>query len=445
MKVNVQKQENNFVQLDIEIDAEVASQEYNKACRKINEKISIPGFRKGKAPRAMVEKFAGVNKIQQEALDRLLPNVLADTISEHQFDLASEPVIESYKFELGEPLTVVTKLELKPEVKLGNYKGITVEVPEFKNPDNVIETELNTLSERFATLEPVINRPVHENDIVIIDYSGTVDGEAIKGGTAKNHQLDIAHSNFIKGFAEQLVGKNLGEDFTINVTFPEEYHDASLSGKNAEFQIKINEIKEKIIPEINDELAQKVGPFKTLEELKADLTSYLEKVEKTENTNRAEKAVLAKIIDQVNIDIPDSMINKEAKILLEEVQARLKSQGMSWEQVLDSQGHEAIWNNLREEAAKRVKNSLVLSAIAKAESLQLNDEDFITRVKELATVYNTDEKTVFKQISQNPGLAQSLSQQIMGQKIVKFLLDNNEVKYIEETSENSGENSGSAE
>ncbi|MFH0703162.1 MAG: trigger factor [bacterium] len=435
MKVSVEKQDNNVFQLDIEIDAEIASQEYNKACRKIGERIVVPGFRKGKAPRSMIEKHFGISKIQKEALDRLLPNILADTISEHQLDLASEPIIEKYNFELGEPLKLTAKLEVKPEVTLNGYKGLIVEVPEFKHPENAMEQELKNLTERFATLEPIINRPIKESDIVIIDYAGTVNGELIKGGSAKNHQLNISNNNFIKGFSEQLVGKNLGEDFMIKVTFPSNYFDSALAGKEACFQIKINEIKEKIVPEINDELAQRVGAFQTIEELKADLVSYLKKTKEIENKVRTEKAVLNKTIDKASVDIPDSMINKEAKVLLEEVQAKLKSQGVSWEQVLDSQGHENIWNSLREEAAKRVKSSLVLGTIAKIENIQLADEDFINQAREFATIYNTDEKSVFRQISQTPGLAQSLSQQIMSQKIIQFLLENNEVKYIEDSSE----------
>jgi trigger factor len=434
MKVNVEKLENNFVQLNIEIDADVAAQEYNKACRKIGERVAIPGFRKGKAPRTKVESHVGVDRIQKDALDRLLPNVLADSISEHQFDIASEPVIETYNFVLGEPLTVVAKLEIKPEVTLNNYKGLTVEVPEFKHPEDAVEKELKALSERFATMQTVIDRPTNEKDVVIIDFAGTVNGEPIKSGSAKNHQLDLANSNFIKGFAEQLIDKKISDEFAIKVTFPESYHDAALSGKEAEFQIKINEIKEKIVPEIDDELAKKVGPFQSLAELKKDLQSYLEKTEKNENDARAEQAVVAKIIEQAQVEVPDSMVNREAKVLMEEVQGRVKSQGLSWEQFLDSQGHENIWNNLREEATRRVKSSLILGAIAKKEDIQLNDEDFVARVKELAIAYNTDDKTIFKQISQNPGFAQAISQQIMGQKIVKYAVENNNVKYIEDTS-----------
>lgn len=436
MKVSVLKQDKNMVQLDIEIDAEVASQEYGKTCKRLGEMLTLPGFRKGKAPKPMVENYIGIDKIKKEALERLLPNVLADAISEHQFELASEPIIESYKYELGEFLKIIAKLEIKPEVILNNYKNNTVEVPEFKHDEKAVENELKALAEKFATLEIVINRPTNEKDIVVIDYTGTVNGEPIKGGSAKNHQLDIAKSNFIKGFAEQLVGKKMGEEFTINVTFPQEYHDAGLAGKQAEFQIKINEIKEKIVPEIDNELAQKVGAFQTIEDLKADLASFLEKSKETENKSRAEKAVLGKVIEQAQVEVPDSMINREARVLMGEVQHNFKSQGISWEQVLDTQGHENIWNNLREEAVKRVKNSLVLGAIAKAENIQIKDDEFVAKVRELAAVYNTDEKVIFRQISENPELAQTISHQVMTQKIIQFLLDNNEVKYIEDTSSN---------
>lgn len=430
MKVNLEKQENNLFKLNIEIDAEVAAQEYNKACRKISESINIPGFRKGKAPRSMVEKHVGVGRIQQRVLDSLLPSVFADVISEHQFDLATEPIVENYNFELGKPVVITARLEIKPEVNLVNYKGQTVEVQEFKHSDDVIEKELKLLSEKFATLEPIIDRSAEADDIVIIDFNGKVNGEPIKGGAGKNQQLDLANSHFIKGFAEQIVGKNRGEEFTINVTFPEGYQDKSLAGKPAEFTIKINEIKKKIVPEINDELAQKVGPFKTLEDMKKDMAGYLEKSRENENKIRSEKAILEKIVESAQVEIPDSMVNREAKTLMEEIQTKFKSQGISWEQVLEQQGHENTWKSLREEAKKRVRTSLVLSAVAKVENIQLTEEDFSEKVKELARVYNSDEKVIYEQMAQNPALAQGLSQQIMSQKIVNYLMENNEVKYI---------------
>ena len=434
MKVNVEKIEKNLIKLDIEVDADRASQEYSKACRKIGENINIPGFRKGKAPVPVIEKYVGEDRIKREALDRMLPSIIADAVSEHQFELVTEPSISSFKFELGEPVTINVNLELKPEVKLNNYKGLEVEVSKFEHPENAIDKELQMLAQRFSVMQPIIDRPTVNTDVVFIDFIGTVGGEPIKGGTARNHQLDLANSNFIPGFAEQLIDKTIGSDFSIKVTFPDNYHDENLKGKEAEFQVKINEIKEKNIPEINDELAQKVGPFKTIEELKKDILTYLEKTAETENKNRAQKAVLDTVVDQADIEVPDSMTNKEAKVLMEEVQGKMKQQGVSWEQVLDSQGHENIWKNLREEALKRIKNSLVFGEIAKAEKIKVTEEQFSDKIKELSIMYNTDEKSVINQISKNSDLVYSLTQQILGNNITEFLVENNVVKYIEDTS-----------
>ncbi len=435
MKVDISKENKNTVILKIEIPTEVAAQEYNKACKKIGDNVVVPGFRKGKAPRNMIESYVGTDKIKKEALNRLLPKVVADVVSEHQLELAVEPIVDSFTFDLGQPLQLSVKLETKPEVKLNKYKGGKYDVAKFEQPKDAMEKELKALTEKFATLEPIINRPTKNDDIVNLDYNGTIDGEPIKGGAAKGHQLDLGNSNFIKGFAEQLVGKSIGEDFKISVKFPEDYHDKNLAAKDAEFQIKINEIKEKIIPELNDELAQKVGPFQTIEELKTDLTEYLKKSEEIENTSRAEKVILSKVIEQAEIELPDSMINKEARVLMEELQTKVKNQGVSWDQFLDAHGHENIWNSSREEASKRVKSSLVMSEIAKVENVTITDEDYVNRVKELANLYNTNEKVVFDQLSQNANLAQALAQQIMTQKIIKFLYDNNEVKYVAEASE----------
>ncbi|OGI03814.1 MAG: trigger factor [Candidatus Melainabacteria bacterium GWF2_37_15] len=434
MKTTLEKFDNNVFKLNVEIDNEVAGQEYNKACRQFGENVTIPGFRKGKAPRAIIEKHVGQDRIKERVLDTLLPGILADVISEHQLDLVTEPVIESYNFEVGQPVTVTARIEVKPEITLPKYKGRTVDVPEFKVEENALEQQLEHLQNKFAKMEEVVGRPTDKDDIVFIDFNGSIEGEPIKGGAGKNHQLDLANSHFIPGFAEQIVGKNIGEEFTINVTFPEDYQDKNIAGKNAEFIIKINEIKKKVLPELNDEFAQKLGPFNTIEDLKADLQKYLDQTRENENRIRAEKAIIDKIIEETKLDTPDTMINREAKFLMEEVEKNFKSQGVSWEKVIEKQGYENTWNSLREEATKRVKTSLVLSAIAKTENIQLTEEDFAEKVRELAINYNVEDKAIYDQMSQNPAIAQGLSQQIMSQKIVNYLLDNNEVKYIKDDS-----------
>lgn len=435
MNANLEKLDNNIYKLNIEIDNETAAQEYNKACRKFGETLTIPGFRKGKAPRAIIEKHVGLEKIKESALDKLLPGILADVISEHQLDMVTEPVIESYDFEIGKPVSVTARIETKPEFDLPGYKGIKVEVPEFRFEENAVEKQIEALLNKLVKFEEVIDRPSEANDVVFIDFDGSIEGRPITGGSGKNHQLDLANSHFIPGFAEQLVDKKLGEEFTINVTFPQEYQEKAIAGKNAEFKIKINEIKKKVLPEPDDEFARRIGPFNTIEELREDLQKYLENSRENENTIRAEKAIIEKILGDAQLETPDTMINREAKYLMEEMQRNLKEQGIPWEKVVEEQGYEKTWNSLREEAAKRVKTSLVLGAIAKAENIRLTDEDFQQKVKELSSSYNTDEKVVYEQMAKNPSLAQGLSQQIMSQKIVNYLLENNEVKYIEDNSD----------
>lgn len=432
---NIEKKENNIVNLSLEIEAEHALQEYNKACRRLGLQMAIPGFRRGKAPKAVVEKYVGKDRIKREALDRLLPTVFADALSENDFDVASEPMVESFDYEVGKPLSVEVKLELKPEVELPDYKGLNVDVVKYELPQDAVETEMKLLAEKYATLEPVIDRPTKDDDMVIIDYAGTIDGEPIRGGAAKNHQLDISNNNFLKEFSVQLVGKSLGEEFSMDVVFPEDYYDPNLAGKQSVFQVKVNEIKAKIIPELNDAFAKKASKFETINELKNDIAEYLKNSEEQENKARIQRAILDKVVDEAKVEIPDSMTNREARILMEEVQQRLKQQNISWEEVLDSQGHEKIWANLRSEAQKRVKTSLVISSIIKAEGIELTDNDFADRVDELAKVYNTDQKSVLKHLSGNSGMAQFLSQQIISNKVLDKLLGYVNINFVEEIQE----------
>ena len=293
MKTTVEKLDNNIVKLDIEIDAETAEKEYNKACKRLAQRVNIPGFRRGKAPRAILEKNLGAETIKRDVLEYMLPNVFSQAIIDNNLNIITEPAVESFNFELGSPVKVVAKVELKPEVKFEQYKDLEVEVEEFKTAEDAMEREINELTQKFTTFQTV-DRKSTDKDVVTMDFEGSVDGELIQGGSAKNYMLDLEHSNFIPGFAEQLVGHAAGEEFTIDVTFPENYHDEKLNGKHAQFKIKINEVKEKVKPELNDELAQKVGNFKTVDELKADIQKYLDGSAKIENDKRSANKFLEK-------------------------------------------------------------------------------------------------------------------------------------------------------
>lgn len=430
MDVKIEKLEKNIVKLDITIDAKTAADEYSKAAKILSNNIVIPGFRKGKAPRNMVEKQVGETRIKHEALNKMLPAVFANVISENNLEVASEPYIEEFDFEVGKDAKIVAKIELKPEVIIKKYKGLTIDVESFKSDETLIEKELENIAQRFTKLEDVTDRAAAKEDIAIIDFDGSVDGESIKGGSAKNYQLDLQNSNFIEGFADQIIGHNIGETFDIKVTFPDEYHEESLKGKPAVFKIKLHGLKTKKYPAIDDELAQKVGPFGSLDELKKDIQSYIDKQAETENKVRTQNAVIEAIIEQAEVDIPDAMVNREGKILMDEFQQKITSQGMSWEKFLDSQGQEKIWENLRQEASKRIKNSLVLSHIAKVEEIQIDDAEFEKRISEMAKLYKTDEKTIYRQISKDPTMVQSIMHQIIGQTITDFLVENNKINYV---------------
>ena len=430
MTVTIEKLENNQVKLNIDIESSVSNWEYDKACKKLAKRVNVPGFRQGKAPKNILEKYVGIAAIQREVLDSLLPTIFESTIEENNFDLVSAPSIESYDFADDKSLKVVAKFELKPEVKLCEYKGMEVEVEEFKNADDIVEKELEILADRYATLNDVTDRKSKDTDLVNIDFDGYVGGEEIKGGSAKNYMLDLAHSNFIPGFAEQLVGHEIGEEFTIKVTFPAEYHDEKLKGADAEFNIKLNAIKEKVLPEINDELASKVNPtFSTLEALKDDIQQYVDNNAKMENEKRVANKIFDTLLEKIEIEIQDTMINREIQALMGEFRQRINMQGGNFDEMLEKEGHEKVYAQLKEEATKRIKTSLIVGKIAQEEKVSVTQEDIQGKIGELASIYRTTADNIVAEIQKNVNLLHSMNQQVITEKVTKLLLDNAKVKY----------------
>ena len=427
MKVTLENEKENVVKLDITIPAKDAVDAYNNAVRRISQYVNIDGFRKGKAPRAVVERHVGTERIKQEAIENLMPKAISQAVSENNLDIIAQPYITDYNFNVGEDLTVTAKAELRPEVTLGQYKDLTVEVKDSPIEDDAVQKQIDRLLEQNATQETVIDRPTKETDIAVIDFEGVANGEKIQGGDAKNYPLDLAHSNFIPGFAEQLVGKNLGEEFDIKVTFPAEYHDEKLKGQPATFKIKINEIKEKKLPELNDEFAQKVGKFKTVDELKADIQKYLEDQRERTNKQNSENEVFKTVIEAAKVDIPQSMIDREANSLREEYKQRLAAQGIDWESLVKAQGQDELMKNLSEDALVRIKNSLVIDKIAKEENIKLEQKDMEQKFAQLGAAYGLQPKDLVKQLGQNPEIIASLSQQAMNDKVRDFLMVNNKV------------------
>ena len=427
MNTTIEKQPENVVKVDIEIPAKDAVNYYNDAAKRLAQYVNIPGFRKGKAPRNIVEQNIGEERIKHEALENALPRIFSQVIKENDFDVVAQPYVESYDFKIGEDLKIVAKLELRPEVTLGQYKGLTIDVDAYKTEEDALQKSIDGLLQQHATTLVVTDRKTKDTDTIVFDFDGYSNGEKIEHGDAKNYTLDLAHSSFIPGFAEQLVDRALGEEFEINVTFPEEYHEKKLAGQPATFKCKINEIKAKVLPELTDEFAQKVGPFKSVDELKADIQKYLDTQKADIDRTNSEKAIFEKVTSEAKVKIQQSMIDREADQLVAEYKQKLEMQGFTWEQAVEAQGYDEIMNSLKEDAAVRVKNSLVIDKIAKEENITVSQADFGAKLSELSQMYQIDTPTMIKQLSQTPGVFNALSQQALNEKVTQFLADNNTV------------------
>lgn len=427
MKTTIERQADNIVKVDIEVPAKDAVNYYNNAAKRLAQYVNIPGFRKGKAPRNIVEQNIGEERIKHEALEGVLPRIFSDVIKENEFDVVAQPYVESYDFKIGEDLKIVAKLELRPEVTLGEYKGITIDVDAYKTPEDAMQKSIDGLLEQHATNLIVTDRKTVNTDTIVFDFEGFSNGEKIEHGDAKNFTLDLANSTFIPGFAEQLADRPLGEEFEINVTFPEEYHEKKLAGQPAVFKCKINEIRTKVLPELTDEFVQKVGPFKTVDELKADIQKYLDQQKADIDRVNSEKAIFEKVTSEAKVDIQQSMIDREADQLVEEYRQKLTAQGFTWEQAVEAQGYDNIINSLKEDAAMRVKNSLVIDKIAKEENLVVSQAEFGAKLSELSQMYQIDTPTMIKQLSQTPGVFNAISQQALNEKVTQFLAEHNTV------------------
>ena len=428
MKVTLENEKENVVKLNITIPAKDAADAYNNAVRKISQYVNIDGFRKGKAPRSVVERHVGTERIKQEAIENLMPKAINKAVVDNKLDLVAQPYITAYNFNIGEDLTVTAKAELRPEVTLGQYKGLKLEVKDASVAEDAMQKSIDNLLNQYATQETVIDRAAKDTDIAVIDFEGFCNGEKIQGGDAKNYPLDLAHSNFIPGFAEQIVGKNLNDEFEIKVTFPENYHDEKLKGQPATFKIKVNEIKERKMPELNDEFAQKVGPFKTVDDLKADIQKYLDSQRERTNKQNSENEVFKTVIDASNVDIPESMIEREVASLKEEYKQRLAAQGITWETLVKSQGEDELTKNLHEDAKTRIKNSLVIDKIAKDENIKLEPKDIEAKFAQLGAAYGMKPQDLIKQLGKSPEVLTSISQQALNDKVRDFLVQNNTVE-----------------
>jgi len=436
METKVTKVKDNLVSINMIIPASDAAAAYNNAVSRISQHINIDGFRRGKAPRAVIERHVGVDRIQQEALEIVLPKFLSQAIYDNKLDTITQPAITSYKFEQGKDLEVTLEVETRPEVTLGAYKDLDVKVEVPAADDSAFDKALEGFLNQHASMELVLDRPSEATDTVVFDFEGKANGELIQGGSAKGYTLDLAHSNFIPGFAEQLVGHNINDEFDINVTFPEEYHDEKLKGQPAVFSIKLNEIKKRVLPELTDEFVQKSTSFKTVDELKADIQSYIDNQRESLKKVNAENTVFKSVVDSSSVEIPQGMVDREVESLKADYRQRLSYQGINWDEFMKSQGSESEFiSNLTEDAKSRIKNTLIIDKISKEIDVKIEQADFQNKIGQMSAAYGVTADNLLKQFGQNPDFLSTLSQQIVNDKVREYLVSNNKIEYVEKKSD----------
>lgn len=392
MSLQVEKLEKNMAKLTIEASAEELEAAIQKAYLKNRNKITLPGFRKGKAPRKMIEKMYGEGVFYEDAANALIPDAYAKEVEACDLEIVSQPDIDVVQIESGKPFIFTAEVALKPEVTLGEYKGVEVEKQSVEVTEEEIQAEVDKERENNARVIDVDDRAVENGDMIKLDFEGFVDGEAFEGGKAENYDLTIGSGSFIPGFEEQLVGAQIGADVEVSVTFPEDYNAKELAGKAAVFKCKVNEIKVKELPEADDDFAKDVSEFDTLEEYKEDIRKNLTESKEKEAKTAKENAVVDKIVENASMEIPDPMIDNQVRNMAEDFARRMQSQGLSMEQYFQFTGMtaEKLFEQMKPEAVKRIQNSLVLEAIAEAEDIQISDERLEEELIKMAEAYKME-------------------------------------------------------
>ena len=392
MSVKVENLEHNMAKLTIEVSAEELEKALNKAYNKQKNQISVPGFRKGKVPRAMVEKMYGAEIFYEDAANELMQQTYPSAIDESGIDIVSRPTVDVVQIEKGKPFIYTAEVATRPEVTLGKYMGVTVTKVDTTVTDEEVEAELENQRNTNARTVTVTDRPVKEGDTAVIDFEGFVDGVAFAGGKGENHPLEIGSHTFIDTFEDQLVGKNVGDELDVNVTFPEQYQAAELAGKPAVFKVKINEIKAKELPELDDEFAQDVAGVDTLAEYKEEVKKNLTEKKEAEARKTKEDEAIQKIIDKSKMDIPEAMIQTQCETMVNEFAQRIAQSGLSMDQYLQFSGMtvDQLMEQVRPEAESRIKSSLVLEQIAKDENIEVTDADIDAEIEKMAAAYGME-------------------------------------------------------
>lgn len=429
MKAVLGKKENNKVNFTVEIAEGNFEEALQKAYLKNRSKFNIPGFRKGKVPRKIIEMNYGVEVFYDDAINIVLPQAYDNAINELSLEPVDSPEVDIDEIEKGKPITVKIAVMVKPEVVLGDYKNVEIEKIEYSVTDELVDNELQSVVEMNARIIDAGDRAVENGDTLTIDYAGYVDGAQFDGGTAEGQQLEIGSNRFIPGFEAQLVGKNKGEEVDVVVTFPEDYHEENLKAKEAIFKVTIHEIKEKELPELDDEFAKDVSEFDTLEEYKDSIREKLEKEFETRQEVENENNVVEKVIESCEVDIPEAMISTQLENEVGEFDYKMRSQGLNLEQYLQitNSTEEDLKEQLRPMATKRVKGDLVLEAIGKAENIEVSEEDIDKELEKMADSYKQENKEKFIKDMKRGDLG-FLKTAITNQKVIDLLMANAKFK-----------------
>ncbi|MFZ5752749.1 MAG: trigger factor [Bacillota bacterium] len=425
MNVTAERLDKTKAQVTVEVPVEKFEESLQHAYRIVSKKVNVPGFRKGKAPRRIIENMYGTEILYEEALQHAVPRAYFQALDQikDEYTAVSDPEYEIVQLEKGKPFIFKAKFDLKPEVKLGEYKGLELEKPSAEIGPADVDNELERMQQRYAKLV-VVEGPAEKGDVLTIDFVGKVDGQPFEGGKGENYPLELGSNTFIPGFEDQLIGVKAGETVDVNVTFPEEYHVTELAGKDAVFTVTVKENKRKELSPLDDEFAKDVSEFSTLQELRADIENKLKEAAQKKAESELRVAAVKKATENAEIEIPQSMIENRVNTMVENFAYRLQQQGISFDYYMQATNTniDDIKNNYRTEAEASLRSDLVLEAIAKAESITVSEEELDEEIKKMAERYK-QEPAKFREVMEKQGQISSLKFGIMLDKAVDFIIE----------------------
>ena len=426
MSVSVEKLENSMVRLTIEVSAEDFDKAINKVYNRQKSRMNVPGFRRGKTPRKVLEKMYGTSIFYEDAANDVINSSYPDAARESGEDIVSNPEINVTQIEAGKPFIYTAEVAVKPPVSLGKYKGVEVDKQTINVTDEDVDAEIRREQEKNATKNDITDRAVQDGDDIVLDFEGFCDGKPFAGGKATDYVLTVGSGSFIPGFEEQLVGANIGEELDVNVTFPENYQAEELKGKDATFKCTVKKITEKVLPELDDEFADEVSEFSTMAEYREDVKKNLAEKKEKEAKDKKEDAVIEAIIKDSKMDIPDAMIETQARTMVNDYARRLQSQGLSLEQYFMFTGldMDKFTEQMKEGARKRIESRLILEAVVKAENFEVTDEEYEKELERIAEESKMEVDKLKEYIGDDEYGRNQIIDDLKIQKAVDFVVDN---------------------